>query len=234
MPWRPLRRPDRSSRSRVARCWSDVAWLAGASVLLVLSALPVDADHISTVERVTFRIVNDPTVMPFVIVWPVMQLGNILVLAVAALVALAVRRLRLAASIVLGGVVAYALAKVVKRIVERGRPDTLLDDVNIRGEASLGLGYVSGHAAVIALIAMVTVPYLPRRWRWIPWVVLALVGWARIYVGAHLPLDVVGGAALGLAVGAAMRLLLGRPGPCPSRSATPELQSERASDQISD
>jgi len=34
---------------------------------------------------------------------------------------------------------------------------------------------------------------------------------ARIYVGAHLPLDVIGGAGLGLAVGGAVRLLMGRP-----------------------
>lgn len=225
-----LRHPDWSSSQSVVRCWSDLVWLAGASVLLVLSALPVDADRISSAERVAFRVVNDPTVLPFVIVWPVMQLGNILVLGVAAIVAIVARRLRLAASIVLGGLAAYAIAKVIKRIVERGRPDTLLTDVNIRGEASLGLGFVSGHAAVISLIAMVTVPYLPKRWRWVPWVVLLVVGWARIYVGAHLPLDVVGGAALGLAVGAAMRLLLGRPGPCPSRTTATTNGSSRSAD----
>jgi membrane-associated phospholipid phosphatase len=37
---------------------------------------------------------------------------------------------------------------------------------------------------------------------------------ARVYVGAHLPLDVVGGAALGLAAGTGVRLLFGRPAPC--------------------
>jgi undecaprenyl-diphosphatase len=30
-------------------------------------------------------------------------------------------------------------------------------------------------------------------------------------VGAHLPLDVLGGAALGLAIGGAVRLLFGHP-----------------------
>jgi membrane-associated phospholipid phosphatase len=34
---------------------------------------------------------------------------------------------------------------------------------------------------------------------------------ARVHVGAHLPLDVAGGAALGLAVGGAVRLALGHP-----------------------
>ena len=68
-------------------------------------------------------------------------------------------------------------------------------------------------ATAIAFLAMVTVPYLPRRWQWVPWTVALVVCWARIYVGAHLPLDVVGGAALGIATGAAMRLVFGRPAP---------------------
>ena len=38
-----------------------------------------------------------------------------------------------------------------------------------------------------------------------------LVALARVYVGAHLPLDVVGGAALGVAVAAGVHLALGRP-----------------------
>ena len=214
------------SRTPAVRCWSDLAWLAGASFVFVVSALPVDADRISSVERLAFRVVNDPSVVPFVVVWPVMQLGNVVVLGVAAVVALVTRRLRLASSIVLGGLAAYVLAKVVKRVVERGRPDTLLTDVTIRGEPSAGLGYVSGHAAVIAFLAMVVTPYLPRRWRWVPWVVLLVVGWARVYVGAHLPLDVVGGAAIGIAVGAAMRLLLGRPGPCPKLTTKTKLANK--------
>ena len=36
----------------------------------------------------------------------------------------------------------------------------------------------------------------------------AVIGLARIYVGAHLPLDVVGGAALGLAIDAASMLAI--------------------------
>ena len=35
-----------------------------------------------------------------------------------------------------------------------------------------------------------------------------MVGLTRVYVGAHLPLDVVGGAALGLAVEATAELIL--------------------------
>jgi membrane-associated phospholipid phosphatase len=39
----------------------------------------------------------------------------------------------------------------------------------------------------------------------VAWSTAATVGAARVYVGAHLPLDVVGGAALGVAAGSAAR-----------------------------
>ena len=37
----------------------------------------------------------------------------------------------------------------------------------------------------------------------------AFVSFARVHVGAHLPLDVVGGACLGVALGSAANLVLG-------------------------
>jgi undecaprenyl-diphosphatase len=39
----------------------------------------------------------------------------------------------------------------------------------------------------------------------------AFVCLARVHVAAHLPLDIVGGAALGLAVAGLVRLILGHP-----------------------
>ncbi|HSH34227.1 MAG TPA: phosphatase PAP2 family protein, partial [Actinomycetota bacterium] len=49
---------------------------------------------------------------------------------------------------------------------------------------------------------------LRGRWRIIPWLVVALVCFARIYLGAHNPLDVLGGFALGMAIGAIANLLV--------------------------
>jgi membrane-associated phospholipid phosphatase len=103
----------------------------------------------------------------------------------------------------------YVLAKVVKHFVVRGRPSGLLDDVVVRGAAPHGLGFVSGHIAVVTALAVVTWPWLPGWGRWVVAVAVAAVFLTRMYVGAHLPLDMVGGAALGLAVGVTARLLLG-------------------------
>jgi membrane-associated phospholipid phosphatase len=150
--------------------------------------------------------------VPFVLVWPIMQLGNFLVVPVAAAVALAFRKWRLALGLLVAGVAAYELAAdVVRRLFERGRPPALLTDVDIRGAAAGGLGFVSGHVAVITALAVVAWPYLGRTGRVIAIVAPVVVAVARMYVGAHFPLDVVGGAALGLLVGGAVRLALGHP-----------------------
>lgn len=198
---------------RIVRAWFDLGLVAAGATVLTLSALPVDARSISGLEETAFRAVNDHTVVPFVLVWAVMQLGNVLAVPVVALVAAAGRRWRLAAGMLIGGLATYLLAKVVKGLVERGRPDMLLDDVHIRGAAAYGRGFVSGHAAVAALLATLAWPYLGRRGRIAVAVTAVLVAVARVYVGAHLPLDIIGGAGLGLAVAGVTRLLLGRPGP---------------------
>jgi undecaprenyl-diphosphatase len=87
--------------------------------------------------------------------------------------------------------------------------------VHVHGAASHGLGFVSGHAAVAAALATVLFLHLGARLRWVAVGAAAVVGLARVYVGAHLPLDVVGGAGLGVASGAVARLLLhARAVPC--------------------
>jgi hypothetical protein len=76
-----------------------------------------------------------------------MQLGVIGAVPLVAILALATRRLRLALDAVLAAGSIYLIAKLVKEFVQRGRPQTLLDGVNILGEPARGLGYVSGHSA---------------------------------------------------------------------------------------
>ena len=217
---------------RVRRRPTDLIWLAAGTVGLVLCALPVHADRVAAPEADAFRLVNDLPSVPFGIVWVPMQLGNLLVVPAAVLAALAFRRWRLAAGLALAGAGVYALAKVVKHFVLRGRPSELLDDVVVRGAAPHGLGFVSGHIAVVTALALVAWPWLPRWGRWAAGAAVAAVFFTRMYVGAHLPLDMVGGAALGVAVGALVRLLLGvparDPGPADDTAATATPDAERA------
>jgi undecaprenyl-diphosphatase len=200
-----------SARPRVARFPSDLVLVAVGCGVLLLAAWPVEAGRVPGTEAAVFGVLNGTTVLPFVVVWPVMQLGNVTVVPVAAFLAAAFRRWRLAVELLVAGTVTYFAAKVVKGIWPRGRPDGLLADVVIRGDAALGRGFVSGHAATLTALATVAWPWLGRRGRIAMAAVVVLVCLARVYVGAHLPLDVVGGAALGLAVAGLVRLALGRP-----------------------
>ena len=96
--------------------------------------------------------------------WVVMQSGSLAAVFVAGGLALAARRPRMALAVAASGSTAWASAKLVKRVVERGRPASLLPDVTVYGKPQTGLGFPSGHAAVAAAMMTAASPYLsPAR-----------------------------------------------------------------------
>jgi undecaprenyl-diphosphatase len=100
------------------------------------------------------------------------------------------------------GTLTWALSKAIKRVIRRPRPSALIPETRLRGGEPTGLGYASGHAGVALVLVVAAWRDLPRSARVAAVPLAATVGFARIYVGAHLPLDVVGGLALGLTVDA--------------------------------
>ena len=209
----PSTASDRPAARRFfqSRRQSHVVRFIAASALLILSALPIRRRSVSAFEVRVFHWINDLPSFLYNPVWAVMQLGNFFVIPVAALIAVVARRFRLALDIVLAGGAAWLLAKVLKAIVVRGRPAELLHDVVLRHAPAAGHGYVSGHAAVAVALATVLHPYLGPVGRKLAIVAALGVCFARVYVGAHLPLDVVGGAAMGWALGSLVHLLFGAP-----------------------
>jgi membrane-associated phospholipid phosphatase len=201
-----------ASRARITRRVSDLAGFVLSSLVLVLSAVPIDDSHVNEAELAVFRWLNGLPDFLSGLLWAFMQLGNLVAVPAAVIVAVLLRRIRLAAALGLAGSVVWLLAKQVKQIVERGRPAELINEVVLRNAPVAGNGYISGHAAVaFALVAVIT-PYLGRRGRIVVWVLAGVVCLGRVYVGAHLPLDVVGGAAFGFAIGSLTNLLIGVPG----------------------
>ena len=194
----------------------DVVRLVAALAVLLVSIKLLNGNHIDELEIDAFRLVNDLPGVLYRPVWLVMQLGNVLVVPVVVGVAALTRRIRLAVNLAVAGFGCYFLAILVKDLVQRGRPSQYLPGVNFHGPAASGLGYVSGLAAVAVALASVASPYLSRRARRVAWTLATVVCLSRVYVGAHLPLDVIGGAAVGFAVGAAVHLILGAPGGSPS------------------
>ena len=174
--------------------------VAVAFASLIWSARRAKAGEVSPQEERVFRSFNNSSDAVKGRVWTVMQYGSFgSVPLFAALVAVYKGRRR---GLVVGvaGTVVWLLCKVVKRIVGRGRPLDLLTEVNVRARAQTGLGYPSGHAAVSLTLALSSTSALP--FRAIAIVAAAIASGGRLYVGAHLPLDVLGGLALGAIVGA--------------------------------
>ncbi len=194
-----------AAESEPRRHGAALTALVLAAAVFVLSALPVRSDHVALAEQLAFRAVNGVSWISATPVWVVMQLGNLLAVPAVAGAAALARRYRLAARLAASGLLAYLLAPPVKAALERGRPATLLPDVVVR-DASEGFGFVSGHAAVAVALAVAALPYLGRGGRALVLALAGAVAVARVYVGAHLPLDVVGGAALGVGVAVAVAL----------------------------
>ncbi len=195
-------------RTRVHASRSAAVALA-ALVVTTLSAIPRDVTGIE--ERLFYGINGLPDVLEWPL-WVLMQLGAASVIPVVAFLAFITwRRLRPAIDLVVAGTLAWLVAKVMKRLVERGRPPSFFDDVDLRGSFGVGgegLGFPSGHAAVGFALAIVVFPYISLRWRVVVIVFAVVVGLTRLYFGAHFPLDVLGGASLGVTIAACVHLVI--------------------------
>lgn len=189
----------------------DLVILA-AGLLMLLAGMAAARASLSDLEVRIFRWANELPDALRLLIWPFMQFGTFITIPLLTVLALALRRWRLAIAMAIAGVGVYLLAKVVKGWVERGRPGAYLDGVEMRevfGEGSLG--FPSGHAAVAAALTVVVAAYLGWRWLVFGIALATIVAFGRMYVGAHLPLDLVGGFAMGAVVAAVVNLVLGVP-----------------------
>jgi undecaprenyl-diphosphatase len=192
--------PDRQKpvlayRSRNAAKSIAAVVVLGASTYVAVTGVPAW-------EQEIFTWLHDmPSVVDYVL-WLPMQAGSAWAPPVAAFIGWRLTRSwRPTVGALVAGWGGWWLAKLVKAQVERGRPSAELPADVVRDTAlTEGLGFVSGHSTVAFACAAVLSPYLTRKWRVFGYGLATTVGLSRIVVGAHLPLDVVGGAALGLAL----------------------------------
>lgn len=188
-------KPVLAYRGRNAAKTIAAVAVLGGSAAIALTGVP------AWEQEVFARLHDMPNVVDYFL-WLPMQAGSAWAPPVAAFIGWRLTRSwRPTIGALIAGWGGWWLAKLVKAQVERGRPSAELPADVVRDTAlTEGLGFVSGHSTVAFACAAVLSPYLTRKWRVFGYGLAATVGLSRIVVGAHLPLDVVGGAAQGLAL----------------------------------
>jgi membrane-associated phospholipid phosphatase len=194
------------------------AWLA-LSVLglavLVPSTLEAREPAIPPWEARVFHAVNGGPGWLYPVLWVPMQLGNLVVGALAgAVVALIARDAVVAVGVVLAVLLKLVIERFLRRemhayLLVRVRPGTSQPGAVLRGDVpEAGPSFPSGHAILVAAIGAVTAPVIPVGLVWVPFFCMALVMLGRVYVGAHNPLDVTAGLGAGLLLGGVLAALV--------------------------
>jgi len=179
-----------------------------------------------------FRMLNQVPAAAASVLTPLSHLflpvGIVLVVVLAVVYAVARNRsvLPVVTGVVAAGL-ALALAHVTKAIAVRPRPYQVMADAVLRQPPAHGTSFPSSHTAVALAVAIALVPFLARPLAAAGIAYAVLVGWSRVYLGVHYPLDILGGAGIGTAAGGAVLLALGMLLRGPARPRTAAAPSSR-------
>ncbi len=210
-PTIPDDRGDGAVTSAVVRRPEDaIALVAGLAVTLVLAGFASGPAPGWEVEM--FRAINGLTHDFERALWPIQQLGMALAIPVGAVVlGLTMRSWKQPALlVVLSAGLGWGAANIMREAVNRGRPGSFLDSVQLGYDVpTVGAAFPSGHAIVVLTLIVVFAPYVPPWWLIPAGAVALVVMLVRVYVGAHMPLDILAGATFGVAVGATVNLVGG-------------------------
>jgi undecaprenyl-diphosphatase len=113
------------------------------------------------------------------------------------------RRPWLFVAVLAADLVADAISFGLRDWIDRRRPPLVYPEPKPLVGVPHSGSFPSGHAA-IAFACATVLAYLVPRLAVPAFVLAAAIAWSRVYVGVHWPLDVLGGAALGVLLAIAL------------------------------
>ncbi|HBZ86288.1 MAG TPA: hypothetical protein DEO67_04020 [Candidatus Edwardsbacteria bacterium] len=141
--------------------------------------------------------------------WLATQAGNMITAVILAVIFFIIKYRRLTVEIILGTLTLWLLVEVIKTLTDRARPFMDHEKARVIGWRERGRSFPSGHTAQTFFLAMLISHWFhPGIWGTAAlYAAAGLVGFTRMYVGAHYPRDVLGGAVLGSVWGILVRLV---------------------------
>lgn len=131
--------------------------------------------------------------------WLATQLGNLVTAGLLAALLFGLNYRRLAVESVLGTLTLWLVVETIKALTHRVRPFLDVAGARVIGWRERGRSFPSGHTAQTFFLVTLLSQQLQLGLGATAalYAVAVLVGFTRVYVGAHYPRDVIGGAVLG-------------------------------------
>jgi len=187
-----------------ASLWTALRAQRGLIVLLSLFALVTLSLIWSAGQRLDARVfmLLNMRVYPRWLdrcMWLATQLGNMLAAFIAAGLLLILNYRRLAIEVIFGTLILWLLVEMIKALSDRERPFLTYGETRIIGWRERGDSFPSGHTAQVFFLMTLFIHYFQLGVVAAEglYAIAALVGFTRIYVGAHYPRDVLAGVVLG-------------------------------------
>lgn len=176
-------------------------WAAISIIVIALCTYVAHKHTLSGLQARIFYDFNNPDLgsgFTTLAKWITEGLGSAYPIIICILVPLLFKKYRLAWRFAATAGGALVIAEILKKVVNEPRPLALLSGhLHVRA-VETGAAFPSGHETAAAVLALTLWFILPVKWRWVSILWIVIVGWSRLFLGVHAPVDVIGGLAVGI------------------------------------